>query len=641
MKIVKGKKTSSSLTESCRKVNVPENYPWIVMGALVKDLVSVGSLSADDADLVSQIIRDRDVSALRLLSEVWGLQCITSEFPDLNVSTVRARRVLAGLLKKYLFPSDAQARRDLALKKFLQAETACYEFNHGGYLRIAANGGWVADVLTHAQSFCKSVLGDKPDFKMLVPWARFGPGATLNGNGSTSQYFKYAKWPYTVTPGCAAYARFLIESDARWMGALTESYRIRKSIPQHYPLNMRVFWSDVFELVDGNRIGFVPKDSTVDRSIAIEPLLNLRLQLGVDGFIRRRLKRYDIDLDSQTKNQVMASLGSELGVSNRYSTIDLSAASDSVSLKICEMLLPSEWNSFLLKLRSPSGFIKGHGKLQYEKISSMGNGYTFVLESLIFASLVFGVLKVEQGSVNPVKDFAVYGDDLIVPEKYYDSVVKILHCAGFSVNLDKSFKTGIVKESCGTDWFQGYLVRPVTLTKKPESVMDLYVDHNRFQRMLCTYFGFEPGEGLVLEKVRSWIPKNYCVFVGPISDEDFASYLHSPDFKKWGKRKDGRWSYNRLVFRSVPIKVEKWRHFNFRKLMDPLSEAPQCQSPWDCSPLLVKDVGSRFAVLVDKITFTVGKSHRSAGDYWQTEYVDLTSGRNFRAYLNSRRTLRN
>ena len=641
MKVVKRKKTLPSLTESTRKVNVPEDYPWVVMGALTKDLVSVGSLSADDAALVSQIVRDRDVSALRLLSDVWGLQCITSDFPDLRVEIVRGRRVLAGLLKKYLFPSDAQARRDLALKKFLQAEASCSEFNHGGYLRLAANGDWVAGVLTHAQSFCKSVLGDKPDFKKLVPWARFGPGATLNGNGSTSQYFKYAKWPYTVTTGCAAYARFLIESDARWMGALIESYRIRYGIPQHYPLNMRKFWSDVFELVDGNRIGFVPKDSTVDRSIAIEPVLNLRLQLGVDGFIRRRLKRYDIDLDSQEKNQVMASLGSELGVSNRYSTIDLSSASDSVSLKVCEMLLPNEWYSFLLKLRSPSGFIKGHGSIQYEKISSMGNGYTFVLESLIFASLIFGVLKMEQGTVNPVTDFAVYGDDLIVPEKYYDLVVRILQFSGFTVNLDKSFKSGIVKESCGTDWFQGYLVRPVTLTKKPESVMDLFVDHNRLQKILCTYFGFKPGEGLVLEKVRSWIPKNFCVFTGPISDEDFASYLHSPDYKTWGKYKDGRWSYNRLVFRSVPIKVEKWRHFNFRKLMDPLSEAPQCQAPWEFSPLLVNDVGSRFAVLVDKITFTVGKSHRPARGYWQTEYVDLTSGRNFRAFLQKRRLLLN
>lgn len=640
MKIVKGRKSSQSLTENVRKVNVPDDYPWVIMGTLVKDLVSVSSLSADDADLVAQIVRDRDLSALRLLSDVWGLQCITSDYPNLNVSNVRSRRVLAGLLKKYLFPSDAVSRRDLALKKFLEAEAACAEFNHGGYLRLAANGDWVAEVLTYAQSFCKDVLGDRPDFSKLVPWARFGPGATLTSNGSTSQYFKYAKWPYTVTRGCAAYARFLIESDARWMGALTESYRMKYGIPQHYPIDMRVFWSRVFELVEGNRIGFVPKDSTVDRSIAIEPLMNLRLQLGVDGYIRRKLKRYDIDLDSQEKNQVMASLGSEVSSVNRFATIDLSAASDSVSLKVCEMLLPSEWNSFLLKLRSPIGFIKGHGNMQYEKISSMGNGFTFVLESLIFASLIFGVLKIEQKSVDPVKDFAVYGDDLIVPERHYDKVVHILQCAGFAVNLTKSFKSGIVKESCGTDWFQGYLVRPVALTKKPECVMDLYVDYNRIQKMLCTYFGFKPGEGSTLEKIKSWIPLNFQVYQGPISNEEFSTYLHSPDYKQWGKYKNGRWSYNRLVFRPVPIRVEKWRHFNFRKLMDPLQAAPLQDSSWD-SPFCNVTGGSRFAVLVDKITFTVGKSHSPVKDYWQDEYVDLTSGRNFRAFLIKRRTLRN
>lgn len=636
MKIVKGKKPSLSLTESVRKVNVPDDYPWVIMGALVKDLVSVNSLSADDAGLVSQIVRDRDLSALRLLSDLWGLQCITSDFPDLSVEKVRSRRVLAGLLKKYLFPSDAVSRRDLALKKFLEAETACAEFNHGGYLRLAANGDWVAEVLTYAQSFCKDVLGERPDFSKLVPWSRFGPGATLSSNGSTSQYFKYAKWPYTVTKGCAAYARFLIESDARWMGALIESYRIRYNIPQHYPLDMRVFWSRVFELVEGNRIGFVPKDSTVDRSIAIEPLLNLRLQLGVDGFIRRKLKRYDIDLDSQEKNQVLASLGSEVSGVNRYATIDLSAASDSVSTKVCEMLLPSEWYSFLMKLRSPSGFIKGHGNLIYEKISSMGNGFTFVLESLIFASLIFGVLKIEQGNIDPVKDFAVYGDDLIVPERHYDKIVYILQCAGFTVNLSKSFKSGIVKESCGTDWFQGYLVRPMALVKKPECVMDLFVDYNRMQKLLCTYYGFNPGEGETLEKILSWIPLNFRVFQGPISNEEFSSYLHSPDYKKWGKFKNGRWSYNRLVFRPVPIRVERWRHFNFRKLMDPLQVAPLQDNSWD-SPFCKDSGGSRFTVLVDKITFTVGKSHSPAQNYWQDEYVDLTSGRNFRAYLKRKR----
>lgn len=628
--------TRKNLTEKVRKVNVPDDYPWIVLGAMVQDLASASSISTDDVALVTQIIRDRDASALALLTDQWGLQCILPHFGDLSTHMVRGRRLLAGLLKKYLFPSDADARRAKALKKFLEAEDVCKAFNHGGHRSITANGEWVASVLTSARSFICDVLGPRPLFDKLIPWARFGPGATLGGRMSTSEYFKYAKWPYTVTRSCMKYARFIIESDQRWMGALLESYRIRKKIPMHHPIDMGRFWPDVFELVDGNRIGFVPKDSSVDRTIAIEPLMNLRLQLGVDGFIRRKLKRYDIDLDSQVKNQVMASLGSELRTNHRYSTIDLSSASDSISLKLCELLLPTDWYSFLLALRSPEGYIQGHGRVQYEKISSMGNGYTFVLESLIFASLIFGVLKQEKGKVDFVKDLAVYGDDLIVNEIYYDKVILALQNAGFTVNLEKSFKYGLVKESCGTDWYNGHLVRPVALSAKPESVMDLFVDFNRLLRIQNLYFGITEKESITCQTILKWIPVNFRHYRGPVSDEDFSTYLHTPDYKTFGSYRYGRWCYHRLVIRPVSVRVEGWRHFNFRKLMDPLSETPRTLSPFE-----VRVSGSRFAVTKLKDNVTVGQSHKPASSTWQAEYVDVTGGNAFRLQCSKNIALRN
>lgn len=630
MKVGKKSRTHRALTQKASAVSVPDDYPWIVLGALVKDLVTAGSLSADDGLLVSQIIRDRDRYALHTLDDIWGLQCITSWETWPRPEEVRARRLLAGLLKKYPFESDADARRDLALKKFLEAEQACATFNHGGYTRLTANGEWVAGVLTRARSFIKSVLGDRPDFRKLVPWVRFGPGATLDGNRhSTSEFFKYSEWPYTVTAGCERYARFVIETDQRWMGALMESYRHRKGIPMQYPLNMREFWSSILTKVDGNRIGFVPKTSTVDRSIAVEPLLNLRLQLGVDGFIRRSLKRYDIDLDSQEKNQVLASLGSEPRTNNRYSTIDLSAASDTVSLKLCEILLPDEWYSFLYDLRSPVGYIAGHGKIEYEKISSMGNGYTFVLESLIFASLVFGVLKEAEGTVSFVKDMAVYGDDLIVPEKHYDEVVRVLQYAGFTVNDDKSFKTGLVKESCGTDWFEGHQVRPVALTCKPSTVMDLFVDYNRLQRVLSLYFGVPLGDSWVCQKISSWIPPFFMRFRGPVSDESFSTHLHTHEYKLYGCYQHGRWRYHRLTLRPVLVESDAYWSFNFRKLMHSLSGAPLSTSPFHKG----LESGNRFAIALKDDNVMVGQSRKPAESTWQVMYVDATHGAQFRQTL--------
>jgi hypothetical protein len=83
-----------------------------------------------------------------------------------------------------------------------------------------------------------------------------------------------------------------------------------------------------------------------------------------------------------------------------------------------------------------------------EKFSSMGNGYTFELESTIFAGCVFACVPPSRWD-----DCSVYGDDLIVPQKYADRLVDCLETFGFKVNHKKSCLAGRFFESCGTDWF--------------------------------------------------------------------------------------------------------------------------------------------------------------------------------------------
>jgi hypothetical protein len=398
---------------------------------------------------------------------------------------------------------------------------------------------------------------------------------------------------------------------------------------------MRKFWDDVFEVVDGNRIGFVPKSSVIDRTIAIEPLMNLRLQLGVDGFIRRRLKRHDIDLDDQTKNQILASLGSELRGSRlfTYSTLDLAAASDTVSLKLCKMLLPEEWYRFLVDLRSPEGFIPGYGTVSYQKISSMGNGYTFALESAIFAAITYAVIRAESGGCDFKSDMAIYGDDIIVRERYAVNVINHLQYYGFAVNQDKSFVYGIVKESCGADWWQGHLVRPVALVKVPQTVPELFADRNRLRKVLELYFGIK--ESFAVSRIESWIPPFFQGFRGPVSDEEFSTYLHDPNFKKWGKYKHGRWSYRRLTIRPVEMKVNSYKSFLFKKLMCDLRGRP-VTNPYETKG---RSGGSQFAITVRDDNVMVGQSYRPASSIWPVKYVDVTCGSSFRANVGQQRRI--
>jgi hypothetical protein len=180
-----------------------------------------------------------------------------------------------------------------------------------------------------------------------------------------------------------------------------------------------------------NRVEFVPKSWKTDRTIACEPEWALPLQLAFDSYVKRRLRKRGIDLSDQTRNQRLAYEGS---ISNNYSTIDLSAASDTVSYNTVAWLLPRPWFLYLARARSSFGRVSLNGDyIKYAKFSSMGNGATFCLETLIFASACYAV-----GS----RTFSVYGDDIIIEPKHVPDLLALLAFLGFSVNREKSHIDG-------------------------------------------------------------------------------------------------------------------------------------------------------------------------------------------------------
>lgn len=449
-------------------VHLPKTYPWKVLQALVEDLKPF--LIQDDIDLITQIMRDRDFSSYQILSDMWGLQ--NQSMAHLApISQFRARYQIASALKKFQFDTDRNDRIETAKKKFLAAETSCGYYNSKGVNLLLNSGSTSASILTYARSFVQKVLNGLrfPSKEVIVDWSRHGPGNNLDTcKGRNNIYYKYENWPYSCTQAALPYARFLIQTDARWRGALENSYRERFNIPKHSLIDQEVFWSKVFKVVEGNRITFVPKNALTERTIAIEPTMNLMLQLGVDGVIRKRLKRWGVDLDSQVKNQRFAYQGSLHPT--KYATIDLAAASDSISLAVCRHILPDDLYNYLLKLRSPKGTMGGQ-IFQYEKLSSMGNGYTFAIESLIFAALCYATLMHDKGYADTHKDFAVFGDDLIIGHQHITTLFHALKICGFEINREKSFFEGFNRESCGTDWVQGK--SPILLLAHDQVVLDV------------------------------------------------------------------------------------------------------------------------------------------------------------------------
>lgn len=558
-------------------VTVPRGYPWHVLSALCTDLQTF--LSEKDIARIRGYIRSRDHVAIESWLTDTLEQCNTG-WADTGGSHFACLYQVLALLKKYRFDSDKQTRVDAAKRTFFAAEDACSYFNRYGWTELVfSDDARVLRIFNRAQAWLGRLLGPElPEWEKLTLWSRHGPGANLDTkNGQVSLYDKYRNWPYSCTEDALDVARLAIESDERWLGALEDSYRERFNVPKHTILDRQVFWRNIFHVVDGNRITFVPKNAKTERSIAIEPCMNLYLQLGVDGFIRRRLKRWDIDLDSQEKNQVLAYEGSlHWDSEDPYCTIDLSAASDSVSLKICELMLPPAWYHYLLKLRSPKGDLNGE-VINFEKISSMGNGYTFALESAIFAAFAFAVEKEHSGTFDS-ESVAVFGDDIIVRSSRVNDLYRLLNLSGFAVNSSKSFTAGPFRESCGSDWFRGTPVRPVFLTDQPSTVYDLWCDANRLRRILSLrYLGFE------FECVRyivDLIPERFRNLTGPLSDESFDSYLHMPSPTL--KRRRG--IYNVRTLCEIP-RARRGGDFLFRKLMHPLRQLVVPRSLWDSKRL--------------------------------------------------------
>jgi hypothetical protein len=215
-----------------------------------------------------------------------------------------------------------------------------------------------------------------------------------------------------------------------------------------------------YTVIDGSRLTTVPKNEDTERTIAIEPVGNMALQLAAGRYLEMALKSIGLDItNQQPKNKLLALRGS---LDGSIATIDLSKASDMITPDLVRALMPRDWYSLLMTLRSPRIEVPGHGWMDLNMISTMGNGFTFPLMTLILVSLIYGY-RASRGGPNQRIDWSstcVFGDDIIVPTHEYADICQILHQAGLVVNHDKSYSDGPFRESCGGDYYNGYDVTP-------------------------------------------------------------------------------------------------------------------------------------------------------------------------------------
>jgi hypothetical protein len=401
--------------------------------------------------------------------ELAELRLNPNEYSGAN-AYIKDNMVLGLIRKNAALPVIDTNPRLEAEKAFIKAEVKCALVNRQFITDPLLNkhGDDVHAIFHMASRKISKILGDVPHMSSLS--FEFGPGAALNVSKNTSSIDKLdSSWD--ITHNAYVDAISFMETAPSWCASVGASPFSESDI------------IDRLNLVEGSRLTFVPKTATTDRPICIEPLLNGVIQKGYGSYIRDRLRKSGLDIKScQGKHRRLAQLSS---VNGDLCTIDLSSASDTISYMLVMSILPFNWFRRLDAVRSPHYTYQGTLR-SFEKFSSMGNGYTFELETLIFYSLAkatneyFGLSS---------EVCSVYGDDIIVPTECFDTLSRVLEACGFEVNRSKSFAVGPFRESCGGDYFSGTDARC------------FYLKDTLSPRLLILMYNFLERKGL-----RYWFP---------------------------------------------------------------------------------------------------------------------------------------
>lgn len=211
---------------------------------------------------------------------------------------------------------------------------------------------------------------------------------------------------------------------------------------------------------------FVPKDSRGPRVICREPLHQLRGQMSFFDFMVWALEkdsRRRINFHSQEINQSLVKTAS---VDKKFSTIDLKDASDRIDKNIVNQLFRNLPALRYFTSRRSKYVVLPSGRRKYlNKLAGMGSGLTFPTMALMIHLSICSEITRRTGRDyrSVMGDVYVYGDDIIVPTKYFDAALVALSKFKLHVNKSKSFKNSLFRESCGKDYLNGVEVGPVRM----------------------------------------------------------------------------------------------------------------------------------------------------------------------------------
>lgn len=321
-----------------------------------------------------------------------------------------------------------------------------------GYLTLKGLQDYVRFEFEHDFSFdrglalaVKAILWDwLADLDLSELYGSFGPGVTSQTGKNLSEKYEYFS-DYTASSNLGV-------KDIHPIPQMQKAY---KTLMGEYILACNC-----------SKPTAVPKTYKGPRIIGPEPVFKGWAQHGIMEECYRFLKhhkylKYRCDLYDQTRNQLIIAYGSYSGA---FGTIDLSAASDSVSWELAEFLLSGSALMPAAQITRSTHFIIPGSEIAHpmQKFCGMGSAVCFPIESLIFAATAELARRAvgEKTTFMGLPSWSVYGDDIVITTTAYPTMISYLKRLGFTVNMDKSFNDYFL-ESCGKEFYHGLDVSPI------------------------------------------------------------------------------------------------------------------------------------------------------------------------------------
>lgn len=404
--------------------------PWDMLHLATSRLAS--SFDTPFSQHVLQLLKSNDYEGLANLS------VHPSSYSD--PFSYRNDACIADLIRKSPHIPTTIDREAAAWKSSEECEQKCHETNQrlvkwSRDQEIASPRVWA--IIQCAQELIAKTLGEFSTDEWLLN-CKFGPGSYFGAKASVSDYDKLNAVP-SCTQELAAFGPAVLQ---RW--------------PAWFENQTRGMTSLEFDIQSGEKFSVVRKTAKTDRTIGIQPLINGWYQAGIGLCLRTRLNKRRLLLP--TAQEYHREMARRASIKKHLATLDQSNASNLIATGAVRLLLAAAdpgWLHSMELTRCKNQVYNGEIK-RLHRFSSMGNAYTFELETLIF----WAIAKSTMDELDLKGVCSVFGDDVILPNEALQSFFEVISFLGFEPNEKKSFSgDSPFRESCGGDYFDGVDVR--------------------------------------------------------------------------------------------------------------------------------------------------------------------------------------